>query len=62
MSEIIRVDGYMAFRGRMKITPVADGEDSYERAGDWLYNPETECWYCGAGSYPKSICTVVEVC
>jgi hypothetical protein len=57
----ISVEGYKAFRGTMKITPKTARVQSFELTGDWLYRPDTECWY-GKGSYfGKDICTIVEV-
>lgn len=54
---MIRVEGYKAFRGRMKISPI--NREPFHVWGDWLYKPEYDCWYCGGRSYPASICTVV---
>ena len=55
---MIKVEGYKAFRGVMKIVPKRLGWDSYEVEGEWLYKPDTDCWYNGGSSYPASICEV----
>ena len=60
--QIIRVEGYVAFHGTMLITP----KDStvaaafYIKDKDWLYKPNTECWYGDGRSFSKEICTIVE--
>lgn len=57
----ISVEGYKAFRGTMKITPKTARVQSFELTGDWLYRPDTECWYGKGSSFGKDICTIVEV-
>ena len=58
---MIRVEGYKAFRGTMRITPVASsGMASFELTGDWLYKPDTGCWYGCGRSFPEEICVVKE--
>lgn len=68
---MIKVDGYKAFRGTMKInakTPSPQGGyelNPFNLYGDWLFKPEAECWYgkvegrVGVGSYPMEICEVL---
>jgi hypothetical protein len=51
---MIEVEGFKAFSGVMLA-----GWKRIE--GDWLYNPHTDCWYCGGQSYPDSVCDVLEV-
>lgn len=58
MGKMIRVEGFKAFRGLMVIYKV--GEDLYIR-GDWLYRPDTDCWYCDGSSYPACACVIEEV-
>ena len=66
MRKVISVEGYKAFRGVMAITvrefrfPVIGGTRQLVK-GDWLYRPDTGCWYCKGLSYPASICTIWEV-
>lgn len=57
---MIRVEGYKAFRGVMRIIPKNEKFSPYEVEGDWLYKPEYDCWYGKGSSYPASICEVVE--
>ncbi len=57
---MIKVEGYKAFRGIMKIVPKRLGFEPFEIEGDWLYKPETDCWYDGSSSYPASICEVAD--
>ena len=59
MVEIIKVDGYKAFRGKMKISP-KNSMQPFVIESDWLYKPEYDCWYGNCSSYPASICEVVE--
>ena len=57
---MIKVEGYKAFKGTMKITPKTVLMQPFEIKGDWLYKPEYDCWYNGGSSYPARICEVVE--
>lgn len=57
---MIKVEGFKAFRGTMKIVPKRLGYEPFEVKGDFLYKPEADCWYGGGSSYPASICEVVE--
>ena len=63
--KMICVEGYKAFRGTMRITPRANGEPipekSWELTGDWLYRPDTGCWYGKGQSFPAALCTPVEI-
>jgi hypothetical protein len=56
---MIEVEGYKAFNGVMRIVPKNVLFKPFEVNGDWLYKPETDCWYGGGSSYPASICEVV---
>ena len=55
---MIRVEGYLAFHGTMMIVPKGDDRGFYVTA-DWLYKPDTRCWYGNGSSYPDSICTII---
>lgn len=60
---MVRVDGYRAFTGVMRITPDKPGLEPFEMSGDWLYKPETDCWYVQpewgfSQSFPAGICAV----
>ncbi len=63
---MIEVDGYKAFRGIMRISPVNTGFPAFEVEGDFLYKPEYDCWYCRpkkggfSSSYPADICEVIK--
>lgn len=57
---MIKVEGYKAFRGIMKISPKTSTIRPMNIEGDWLYKPEYDCWYCGGRSFPASICEVSE--
>ena len=56
---MIRLEGYKAFRGTMRITPTIPDKEPFELTGDWLYKPEDKCWYGLCRSFPDNICTVV---
>lgn len=59
-NKFISVEGFKAFRGTMRITPKA-AVPAYDLHGDWLYKPETGCWYGKGSSFPEDICTIMEV-
>jgi hypothetical protein len=54
---MIRVEGYCAFHGTMRITPKCS-VPPFTVTADWLYKPDTGCWYGKGGSYPEWICEV----
>ena len=57
---MIKVEGFMAFKGTMRITPKSDTIKPFEIEGDWLYKPDCECWYGNGRSFSKEICEVVK--
>lgn len=57
---MIKVEGFKAFRGVMLITPKPKELGLFELSGDWLYKPDTNCWYGDGRSFHADICTVVE--
>lgn len=59
MERMICVEGYKAFHGKMRIEPKSSYFMPFEVEGDWLYKPDTDCWYGGGSSYPAAICVVV---
>lgn len=59
--KIISVEGYKAFRGVMRITPKNTNFPAREIEGDWLYKPDTDCWYGNGSSFMSEICEIVEV-
>jgi hypothetical protein len=56
---MIEVEKFKAFRGIMKINPKVKGVSSFELEGDWLYKPDTDCWYGCGSSFPNEICEIV---
>ena len=56
---MIKVEGYKAFHGIMKVTP-KDYPPCYIADKDWLYKPDTECWYGDGRSFPADICEPIE--
>ena len=66
MSKMIEVEGFKAFRGWMAIVKADsyishEGKASDHIYGEWLYKPDTHCWYCDGKSYPEECCKVLEV-
>ena len=59
MERMICVEGYKAFHGKMRIEPKSSYIKPFEVEGDWLYKPDTDCWYSGGSSYPANICSIV---
>lgn len=57
---MIKVEGYKAFKGVMKITPKNANFKPFELESDWLYKPDTDCWYGDGRSFCDSICEVME--
>lgn len=61
---MIEVDGYKAFHGTLRVTPV-NGNAPYTLTGDCLYKPDMGCWYVKrpgtcTTSVPADICELVE--
>lgn len=57
--KMIEVEGYKAFRGKLKITPKDPDILPFTLEGDWLYRPDTGCWYGCGRSFCSEICTPV---
>ena len=57
--KMICVEGYKAFHGEMKITPLNPDIAPYTMTGDWLYKPDTDCWYGRGQSFPAIVCEPV---
>lgn len=55
----IHVEGYIFFRGIMLIK-VGYSDSPLQVFGNWLYKPDTDCWYCGGHSYPAAVCKLPE--
>lgn len=56
---MIKVEGYKAFSGILKITPTT-GKEPFRLIGEFIYKPETGCWYGRGRSFPAEICEVAE--
>ena len=56
---MIKVEGFKAFRGVMRITPAGGRFPSFVLNGDWLYNPSHKCWYGNNSSFPEELCEVI---
>lgn len=57
---MLKVEGYKMFYGTMRITPKSKCISPMEITAEWLYKPDTECWYGAGRSFCKEICTVIE--
>lgn len=57
---MIKVEGYKAFRGTMRIVPISAKFKPFELRADWLYKPDTGCWYGKGSSFMEDICEIVE--
>ena len=58
---MIEVEGYKAFHGTMFIVPKNHEIPPFHiRDMDWLYKPDTNCWYGYGRSFPAEICIVEE--
>jgi hypothetical protein len=61
---MIKVEGYKAFHGTMKIIPTEKAtfkEPWFICDKDWLYKPDTNCWYGDGRSFSAEICEPMEV-
>lgn len=58
---MIKVEGYKAFKGTMRITPKNEKMviSPFEIYGEWLYKPQWDMWYCDGQSYPDDICELL---
>ena len=57
---MIKVEGFKAFIGTMKIIPKNPRFPEQSIKGEWLYKPDTDCWYCNGNSYMSCICEIEE--
>lgn len=58
---LISSEGYKTFRGTMHIIPGNPAFPPYDLDGDWLYKPDTGCWYCKGRSFPAETCEILGV-
>ena len=64
MGKMIEVEGFKAFRGVMNVRRqrISGSGWTWQRIrGEWLYKPDTNCWYCRGRSFPAECCEVLEV-
>lgn len=57
---MIEVEGYKAFRGKIKVTPRCDSVPAFELEGEFLYKPDTQCWYGNGSSFAERIVEILE--
>jgi hypothetical protein len=58
---MIRVEGFMAFHGDMKIIPKNSLYPPFHIVNkDWLYRPDTDCWYGNGQSFQADMCEPLE--
>ena len=58
---MIKVEGYKAFHGDMRITPKNSlYPPFYICDKDWLYKPEYDCWYGNGQSFCADTCEPIE--
>ena len=57
---MIKVEGYKAFHGDMRIYPKNPANVFCICDKDWLYKPEYDCWYGDGRSFPAFICEPIE--
>ena len=57
---MIKVEGYKAFHGIMKIKPKCKGIEHFVIEADWLYKPDTKTWYGNGSSFVEEICEIVK--
>ena len=56
---MISVEGYKAFHGDMRITYSSRPPEIIADT-DWLYKPDTGCWYGGGRSFPFNTCEIIK--
>ena len=56
---MIKVEGYKAFHGIMRIVPKTDRIKPFEIEADWLFKPDTCCWYGSGRSFGEDVCEIV---
>ena len=52
---MICCEGYKAFYGSALITPRNDTIQPFRISGDWLFKPDTGCWYVEGRSFPARL-------
>ena len=58
---MIQVEGFKAFHGDMRIEPKnALYPAFYICNKDWLYRPDTNCWYGDGRSFSTDICFPID--
>jgi len=54
---VIQCEGIKAFRGSATIKPRNDTIRPFTITGDWVFKPDTGCWYCNGRSFTENIVT-----
>ena len=57
---MINVEGFKAFSGIMKVTPMNPNVKPFIIGGDFLYKPDMDCWYCKGRSFLAATCQILE--
>jgi hypothetical protein len=57
---MIEVEGYKAYSGKMRVTPKANFHGPFILTGQFLYKPDTDCWYHNGDSYPSSFVSLTQ--
>ena len=59
---MISVEGDKAFHVDLMIIPKnSEFKPFYIKDKDWLYKPDTNCWYGNGQSFPAEICEVISI-
>lgn len=58
-NKMIKVEGFKAFRGTMRIKPKGNKLKPFELNGEFLFNPSSCCWYGCGSSFCEEICEIV---
>lgn len=57
---MIKVEGFKAFRGTMRIKSSNPKFRPLIIRCDWLYKPEYNCWYGQGHSFDAEICEILD--
>ena len=57
---ILKCEGYQMFRGIAVVTPRNPNVEPFKIFGDWLYRPDTHCWYINGSSFCEEIVSNIQ--